>query len=126
IKIQIRVQDESGSTSFYLFQQEIAKLLGKSVAYLISKIDKVSDTDSVEKALAKGGTKTKNTESQQSNPKVEHQDAKADIVYQKTTRKEACETSAVGRSKRKIVETEEFDMEKKAKVDHKVTKDETI
>ncbi|GJZ44674.1 replication protein A 70 kDa DNA-binding subunit C-like protein [Tanacetum coccineum] len=40
IKVHIRVQDESGSASFCLFQSEVAKLLGKSVAYLISKIDK--------------------------------------------------------------------------------------
>ncbi|GKE19587.1 nucleic acid-binding, OB-fold protein [Tanacetum coccineum] len=40
IKIQIRVQDETGTASFCLFQQDVAKVLGKSVAYLISKIDK--------------------------------------------------------------------------------------
>ncbi|GKC01427.1 replication protein A 70 kDa DNA-binding subunit B, partial [Tanacetum coccineum] len=42
IKIQIRVQDEIGTASFCLFQQDVAKVLGKSVAYLISKIDKVN------------------------------------------------------------------------------------
>ena len=41
IKIHIRVQDETGSPTFCLFPQDVAKLLGKSVGYLISKIDKV-------------------------------------------------------------------------------------
>nr|GEU50622.1 nucleic acid-binding, OB-fold protein [Tanacetum cinerariifolium] len=146
IKIQISVQDESGSASFCLFQQEVAKLLGKSAAYLISKIDKdedttsyphdldsiinrvfvfklqvstynmdnnyyiftvnkltdgkaiiksilskqtkeeeVKETDSLKKALAKEGSRTKNGESQQSKPKVEHQDAIDDTVNQKIT-----------------------------------------
>ena len=41
IKIHIRVQDETGSATFCLFQQDVAKLLGKSVGYLISLIDQV-------------------------------------------------------------------------------------
>ncbi|PWA93260.1 nucleic acid-binding, OB-fold protein [Artemisia annua] len=46
IKIHIRVQDETGSATFCLFQQDVAKLLGKSAGYLISKIDKDEENTS--------------------------------------------------------------------------------
>nr|GEV64806.1 replication factor A carboxy-terminal domain protein [Tanacetum cinerariifolium] len=70
IKIQIRVQDESGSASFCVFQTEVAKLLGKSVAYLISKIDKESESDTFEKvSTTEEETKRKNGDSQEKNTK---------------------------------------------------------
>nr|GFA01391.1 RNA-directed DNA polymerase, eukaryota [Tanacetum cinerariifolium] len=40
IKVQIRMQDETRSASFWLFQQEICKLIDKSPGYLISKAKK--------------------------------------------------------------------------------------
>ncbi|GJT54627.1 putative helitron helicase-like domain-containing protein [Tanacetum coccineum] len=43
IKVQIRMQDETGSASFWLFQQEICKLIDKSPGYLISKAKKVNE-----------------------------------------------------------------------------------
>ncbi|PWA95093.1 hypothetical protein CTI12_AA052650 [Artemisia annua] len=46
IKVQIRVQDETGSASFWLFQPEICKLIGKSPGYLISKAKKDLDNAS--------------------------------------------------------------------------------
>ncbi|GJY65696.1 replication protein A 70 kDa DNA-binding subunit B [Tanacetum coccineum] len=46
IKVQIRMQDETGSTSFWLFQQEICKLIDKSPGYLISKAKKDLDNTS--------------------------------------------------------------------------------
>ncbi|GJZ93654.1 nucleic acid-binding, OB-fold protein [Tanacetum coccineum] len=46
IKVQIRLQDETGSTSFWLFQQEICKLIDKSPGYLISKAKKDLDNTS--------------------------------------------------------------------------------
>ncbi|PWA52023.1 nucleic acid-binding, OB-fold protein [Artemisia annua] len=41
-----RVQDETGSASFWLFQPEICKLMGKSPGYLISKAKKDLDNAS--------------------------------------------------------------------------------
>ncbi|PWA44011.1 nucleic acid-binding, OB-fold protein [Artemisia annua] len=40
IKVQIRVQDDSGSATLSLFGQDVCKLIGKSQAYLMQKIDK--------------------------------------------------------------------------------------
>ena len=41
IKVQIRIQDETGLASFWLFQQEVCKLIGKSAGCLIAKAKKV-------------------------------------------------------------------------------------
>ena len=41
IKVQIRVQDDSGSATLSLFGQDVCKLIAKSQAYLMQKIDKV-------------------------------------------------------------------------------------
>ncbi|GKD39826.1 nucleic acid-binding, OB-fold protein [Tanacetum coccineum] len=46
IKVQIRMQDEMGSTSFWLFQQEICKSIDKFPGYLISKAKKDLDNTS--------------------------------------------------------------------------------
>ncbi|GKA78849.1 nucleic acid-binding, OB-fold protein [Tanacetum coccineum] len=143
IKIQIRVQDDTGSTSFCLFQQDVTKVLGKSVTYLISKIDKASQSDSNEKALAERVTMKNNIESHkidmEKKPIVEHQDSKDDTVNKltddndvmismlsKQTEEEECKTSAEGRTKRKNNEAGNSDIPKKSKVDHQETKAEII
>ncbi|GJY76551.1 replication protein A 70 kDa DNA-binding subunit B [Tanacetum coccineum] len=160
IKIQIRVQDDSGSASFCLFQTEVAKLLGKSVAYLISKIDKgeqitsypqdldsivnrvfvfklqvstynvnnnyhiftvdkiTDDKEVIKSILAK---QTKEEESESDTLEKESAEGK----NKKSAEKEACETSASGGIKRKNLGPEKSVIEKKAKVEHEDTKDET-
>ena len=40
IKVQIRVQDDNGSATLSLFGQDVCKIIGKSQAYLMQKIDK--------------------------------------------------------------------------------------
>lgn len=41
IKVQIHVQDDSCSATLSLFGQYVCKLIGKSQAYLMQKIEKV-------------------------------------------------------------------------------------
>ncbi|GJZ48050.1 nucleic acid-binding, OB-fold protein [Tanacetum coccineum] len=59
IKVQIRMQDETGSASFWIFQQEICKLIDKSPGYLISKAKKISSKHS-QWNMQRSSTKTDN------------------------------------------------------------------
>ncbi|GKB69836.1 replication protein A 70 kDa DNA-binding subunit D [Tanacetum coccineum] len=43
IKVQVRVQDDSGTISLSMFHQDVCKLIGKTEAYIMVKIDKVDE-----------------------------------------------------------------------------------
>ncbi|PWA74914.1 oxoglutarate/iron-dependent dioxygenase [Artemisia annua] len=137
IKIHIRVQDETGSATFCLFQQEVAKLLGKSVGYLISLIDKdeenisyPSDLESIvsKKFVFKLQVSAYNVNNNYhifTVNKLTDDKGVMNLIGTKDTEEEENKTAEVG-TKRKNIEFQNSEMEKKPKVEHQDTEDDTV
>ncbi|PWA62017.1 replication factor-A carboxy-terminal domain protein [Artemisia annua] len=137
IKIHIRVQDETGSATFCLFQQDVAKLLGKSAGYLISKIDKDEENTSYPTdleiivsrqfvfKLQVSAYNVNNNYHIFTVNKLTDDKVVMSLIGSKQTEEEEKETIEVG-TKRKNTEFHNSEMEKKPKVEHQDNKDDTV